>query len=93
VTGSGTGIGREVALEFARQGADVVLHYAHAVAGAESAVPESKAMGRKAAVFKAGLRPRRRSSSALDSIVAVAGAHSSSSLRYRSDGSVPLVYR
>jgi len=26
VTGSGTGIGRELALEFARQGADVVLH-------------------------------------------------------------------
>ena len=28
VTGSGTGIGREIALEFARQGSDVVLHYA-----------------------------------------------------------------
>ncbi len=53
VTGSGTGIGREVALEFARQGADVVLHYAHAVEGAESAVAEIRAMGRKAAVFKA----------------------------------------
>ncbi len=53
VTGSGTGIGREIALEFARQGADVVLHYAHAVAGAESAVAEIKAMGRQAAVFKA----------------------------------------
>jgi NAD(P)-dependent dehydrogenase (short-subunit alcohol dehydrogenase family) len=53
VTGSGTGIGREIALEFARQGADVVLHYAHAVAGAESAVDEIQAMGRKAAVFKA----------------------------------------
>jgi len=53
VTGSGTGIGREIALEFARQGADVVLHYAHAVAGAESAVEEIKAMGRKAPVFKA----------------------------------------
>ena len=26
ITGSGTGIGREVAIEFARQGADVVLH-------------------------------------------------------------------
>lgn len=53
VTGSGTGIGREIALEFARQGADVVLHYAHAVAGAESAVEEIRAMGRQAAVFKA----------------------------------------
>jgi NAD(P)-dependent dehydrogenase (short-subunit alcohol dehydrogenase family) len=53
VTGSGTGIGREIALEFARQGADVVLHYAHAVAGAESAVEEIHAMGRQAAVFKA----------------------------------------
>jgi NAD(P)-dependent dehydrogenase (short-subunit alcohol dehydrogenase family) len=53
VTGSGTGIGREIALEFARQGADVVLHYAHAVAGAESAVAEIQAMGRQATMFKA----------------------------------------
>ena len=53
VTGSGTGIGREVALEFARQGADVVLHYAHAMQGVEAAVAEIQAMGRKAAVFKA----------------------------------------
>jgi NAD(P)-dependent dehydrogenase (short-subunit alcohol dehydrogenase family) len=53
VTGSGTGIGREIALEFARQGADVVLHYAHAAAGAESAVAEIQAIGRKAAAFKA----------------------------------------
>jgi NAD(P)-dependent dehydrogenase (short-subunit alcohol dehydrogenase family) len=27
VTGSGTGIGREVAMEFCREGADVVFHY------------------------------------------------------------------
>ena len=53
VTGSGTGIGREVALEFARQGADVVLHYAHAAAGAESAAEEIRSMGRRAAVFPA----------------------------------------
>jgi NAD(P)-dependent dehydrogenase (short-subunit alcohol dehydrogenase family) len=53
VTGSGTGIGREVALEFARQGADVVLHFAHSGAGAESAVEEIRSMGRRAAVFKA----------------------------------------
>jgi NAD(P)-dependent dehydrogenase (short-subunit alcohol dehydrogenase family) len=53
VTGSGTGIGREVALEFARQGADVVLHYAHSGRGAESAVAEIQALGRRAAVFPA----------------------------------------
>ncbi|MBN2295144.1 MAG: glucose 1-dehydrogenase [Pirellulales bacterium] len=53
VTGSGTGIGREIALHFAREGADVALHYAHSSGGAESAVQEIQAMGRKAAAFKA----------------------------------------
>lgn len=53
VTGSGTGIGREMALEFARQGADVVLHYAHSDKGAGSAVEEIRAMGRKSEAFKA----------------------------------------
>jgi 3-oxoacyl-[acyl-carrier protein] reductase len=38
VTGSGTGIGREIALEFAREGADVALHYSHSDKGAKSAV-------------------------------------------------------
>ncbi len=53
VTGSGTGIGREIALEFARQGADVVLHYGHSDQGAVSAVEEIKTLGRRAAAFKA----------------------------------------
>lgn len=53
VTGSGTGLGREIALEFARQGADVALHYSHSDSGAKSAVDEIKSMGRKCAAFKA----------------------------------------
>jgi glucose 1-dehydrogenase len=53
VTGSGTGIGREIALEFARQGADVVVHYAHDAKGARSAVEEIRAMGRRSEAFAA----------------------------------------
>jgi NAD(P)-dependent dehydrogenase (short-subunit alcohol dehydrogenase family) len=53
VTGSGTGIGREIALEFARQGADVVLHYSHHREGANRAAAEIRAMGRRAEVVGA----------------------------------------
>jgi NAD(P)-dependent dehydrogenase (short-subunit alcohol dehydrogenase family) len=53
VTGSGTGIGREIALEFAREGADVVLHYGHSSKGAESAVEEIKAMGVRSTALRA----------------------------------------
>ncbi|HKI68684.1 MAG TPA: SDR family NAD(P)-dependent oxidoreductase, partial [Verrucomicrobiae bacterium] len=53
VTGSGTGIGREVALEFARQGANVVVHYAHDSKGAHGAVEEIRRMGRRSEAFKA----------------------------------------
>jgi NAD(P)-dependent dehydrogenase (short-subunit alcohol dehydrogenase family) len=55
VTGSGTGIGREIALEFAREGADVVLHYSRSKKGAQSAVDEIQAMGRRAEAFQADL--------------------------------------
>ena len=42
VTGSGTGIGKGVALEFCREGADVVFHYAHSRDGAMAAVDQAR---------------------------------------------------
>jgi glucose 1-dehydrogenase/3-oxoacyl-[acyl-carrier protein] reductase len=42
VTGAGTGIGRGVALLFARAGADVALHYSHSREGAETAAEEAR---------------------------------------------------
>src|SRR5262249_12232163 len=56
VTGSGTGIGRGVALEFARCGAAVAFHYAHSDSGAKKAVEESRSAGGRAEAFKADLR-------------------------------------
>lgn len=45
VTGSGTGIGREVALEFCREGADVVFHYSGSRDGAMAAVEQARRDG------------------------------------------------
>lgn len=56
VTGAGTGIGRGVALEFAREGAVVALHYSHSQDGAESAAAEIQTAGGKACVLQADLR-------------------------------------
>jgi NAD(P)-dependent dehydrogenase (short-subunit alcohol dehydrogenase family) len=55
VTGAGTGIGRGVALGFAREGATVALHFAHSAEGALTAVQEIQAAGGRAAAFQADL--------------------------------------
>ncbi|MEI6424991.1 MAG: SDR family oxidoreductase [Lentisphaerota bacterium] len=53
VTGAGTGIGRGIALTFAKAGAVVALHYSRSSKGADDAVAEILAGGGKAAAFKA----------------------------------------
>lgn len=53
VTGSDTGIGHEIGLEFARQGADVVFHYVQSDSGVRAAVEQVQAMGRRSTAFQA----------------------------------------
>ncbi|WP_163101466.1 3-oxoacyl-[acyl-carrier-protein] reductase [Peribacillus alkalitolerans] len=48
VTGASRGIGREIALELAREGADVAVNFAGSEAKANEVVDEIKAMGRNA---------------------------------------------
>lgn len=55
VVGAGTGIGKGVALELARQGADVALSYRGSARGALEAVAEIQQMGRRAVALQADI--------------------------------------
>ena len=55
VTGSGRGIGRGIALEFARAGASVVVHYSSTSTGAKEVVDEITDMGGRATAIRADL--------------------------------------
>jgi 3-oxoacyl-[acyl-carrier protein] reductase len=52
VTGASRGIGREIALELARQGANVAVNYAGSESKANEVVDEIKAIGKEAFVIK-----------------------------------------
>ncbi len=53
VTGSSRGVGRNVALAFAREGADVLINYSSSEGPALEAVEEIRSMGRKSVAVKA----------------------------------------
>lgn len=55
VTGSGRGIGRELALRFAREGADVVVNFFRNRQPAEETAAAIRACGRRALVIKANV--------------------------------------
>jgi 3-oxoacyl-[acyl-carrier protein] reductase len=52
VTGGGRGVGRAISLEFAKEGANVVVNYAGNQKAADEVVEMIKAMGRKAVAVK-----------------------------------------
>ena len=53
VTGSARRVGRAIALEFARQGANVVIHHSNSPEDAQSAAEEARALGVQAMVVRA----------------------------------------
>lgn len=55
VTGASRGIGREIALELARQGANVAVNFAGSEKSANEVVDEIKALGRKAFAVQANV--------------------------------------
>jgi NAD(P)-dependent dehydrogenase (short-subunit alcohol dehydrogenase family) len=55
VTGSGTGIGKGIAIELAKRGAQVVIHYAHNSKGAEGTLEAIKMADGKAFMLKGDL--------------------------------------
>ncbi|MBM4424759.1 MAG: enoyl-[acyl-carrier-protein] reductase FabL [Chloroflexi bacterium] len=55
VTGSGRGIGKAIALRFAREGADVIVNFFRNRAPAEETAQSIRAMGRRALVVKADI--------------------------------------
>jgi len=58
VTGGGRGIGRGIALEFAREGADVAVNYRRDRDAAEKTVAEIQALGRRALAVQADVSDR-----------------------------------
>ena len=58
VTGSTSGIGRAIALELARGGADVIVHGRHSASAAEETAEEVRRAGGRGAVLLADLRDR-----------------------------------
>ena len=55
VTGASRGIGRAIALGLAQDGADIAVNYRREDTEAEKVVAEIKALGRKAAAYKASV--------------------------------------
>jgi glucose 1-dehydrogenase/3-oxoacyl-[acyl-carrier protein] reductase len=55
VTGAGIGIGRGIALELARQGATVAIHYAHSSQGAQETLAQIQRLGGKALLVQGDL--------------------------------------
>ena len=74
ITGSDSGIGQVTAIEFAKEGADVVVNYLHDADGAEKTRAAVMAEGRKAIVVQADVSDEDQVASLFDQAVEAFGS-------------------
>jgi len=73
ITGSDSGIGHATAIEFAKEGADVVVHYLHDAAGAEKTRRGVEAEGRRAIVVQADISDEQQVARLFDKAIKAFG--------------------
>jgi enoyl-[acyl-carrier protein] reductase III len=73
VTGASRGIGRGIALALAKEGADVIVHYARKAGMAQEVVSAIQCMGRRAVAVKANFAEKEKIDAMLDQIEDVFG--------------------
>ncbi|MEO3780011.1 glucose 1-dehydrogenase [Micromonospora sp. B11E3] len=73
ITGSDSGIGQATAIEFAREGADVVVHYLHDHAGANHTRDKVAEAGRRAVVVQGDISDERQVEAMFDEALAEFG--------------------
>ncbi len=73
ITGSDSGIGQATAMEFARQGADIVVNYLHDGEGAEKTSAAVTAEGRRALIVRADVSDEDQVADMFDRAVAAFG--------------------
>jgi NAD(P)-dependent dehydrogenase (short-subunit alcohol dehydrogenase family) len=69
VTGAAKRLGREIALEFARQGWDVAVHYGQSELDAQATVAEIQRLGSNAMAFKADLANEAQINNLFESVI------------------------
>jgi glucose 1-dehydrogenase len=73
ITGSDSGIGQGTAIEFAKEGADIVVHYLHDEAGAATTRQAVEAEGRRAIVVQADISDEEQVARLFDAAIEAFG--------------------